>query len=144
MKIFLDSSILIDFLRASGQEKSSDVIKSLKTGNTGFVSSITVAEVSVGAYRSTRRDAVQKTRELFSNLRIIDLDEKIAVDGGRIQAQLMSAGKEIDLPDCLIAATALSLGMNVIITRNLDHFSRIQSITAITPEQFLDNNPKKV
>ena len=83
---------------------------------------ITVAELSVGAYKSPRKDALEKTLKLLSVVNIVDLSMEIAVEGGRIFAELMKKGEEIELNDCLIAATSLSLGIQEIVTRNIDHF----------------------
>ncbi|MFA4860208.1 hypothetical protein [Methanoregula sp.] len=41
---------------------------------------------------------------------------------------------KIEFNDCLIAATALSPGFDEIVTRNCDHFSRIDGCSAIVPE----------
>jgi tRNA(fMet)-specific endonuclease VapC len=66
---------------------------------------------------------------------VIDLDSRIAIDAGKIYADLIRSAKRIELNDCLIAATALSLGINRIVTRNKKHFLRIEDIEAITPEE---------
>jgi len=70
----------------------------------------------VGAYRSSRKDALEKTLTLLSLVEVIDLDRDIAAEGGRIYAELTGKGREIELNDCLIAATSLSQG----ISRNSD------------------------
>lgn len=41
---------------------------------------------------------------------------------------------EIELNDCLIAATCLSAGIAEIVTRNVNHFDRIGGVDAIIPE----------
>ncbi len=103
----------------------------------GYTSSITVAELSVGAHLSRSRDALERTLELLNIVEVIDLDSRIAIDAGKIYANLIRSGKEIELNDCLIAATALSLSTNKIVTRNKKHFLRIEDIEAITPEEAL-------
>ncbi|MEN6443388.1 MAG: type II toxin-antitoxin system VapC family toxin [Methanoregula sp.] len=60
--------------------------------------------------------------------------KSIALEGGKIYATLSKAGKKIEFNDCLIAATARSLGMSEIVTRNTDHFNRITGFAAIVPE----------
>ena len=50
-------------------------------------------------------------------------------------AELIKKGEEIELNDCLIAATSLSLGIQEIATRDIDHFNRIEGIRAIMPEE---------
>jgi tRNA(fMet)-specific endonuclease VapC len=135
MNFFLDTSICVDVLRTKGAQKSFDLFESFDNGNTGYISVITVAELSAGASLSPLRDALTKTEELLAHIVIIDLTEPIAFEGGKIYADLSKAGKKIEFNDCLIAATARSLGMNEIVTRNRDHFNRISGISAIIPEE---------
>ena len=120
MKLFIDTSIFVDVLRSKQVESSKLLFKSLQ-GNKGFTSVITVAELSVGAYRSPRKDALEKTLKLLSIVNVVDLSREIAIEGGRIYAELMKKGEEIELNDCLIAATSLSLGIHKIVTRNIEH-----------------------
>ena len=68
-------------------------------------------------------------------MNVVDLSREIAVEGGRIYAELMKKGEEIELNDCLIAATSLSLGIHDIGTRDTGHFNRIENIRAVTPEE---------
>jgi tRNA(fMet)-specific endonuclease VapC len=100
--------------------------------NIGFTSAITVAEVSIGAHLSQRSDALEKTLELLSIVEIIDIDKD--VEGGKIYSKLAKKGKSIELNDCLISATSLSQGINKIVTRNVNHFERIEEIEVLTPE----------
>ena len=57
---FIDTSIFVDVLRSKQVELSKSLFKSLQEGsNKCFTSVITVAELSVGAYRSPRKDALE-------------------------------------------------------------------------------------
>ncbi len=67
-------------------------------------------------------------------MEIVELSKEIAVEGGRIYAELVKREEEIELNDCLIAATSLAVGVKDIVTRDIDHFSRIEEINAVTPE----------
>ena len=96
---------------------------------------ITVAELSVGAHKSSRVDALEKTLKLLSLVSIVDLNREIAIEGGRIYAELSKRGEEIELNDCLIAASSLSLGISEVVTRDVEHFNRIEGIRAVTPEE---------
>jgi len=135
MKIFLDTSICVDVLRTNGPEKSVELFESFQDRNEGYISAITVAELSAGANLSPRADALEKTEALLGYVEIIDLNETIAFEGGKIFASLSDAGKKIEFNDCLIAATALSMDLREIITRNCDHFARIKNLTALVPEE---------
>lgn len=58
----------------------------------------------------------------------------MAVEGGKIYSRLVKEGGTIELNDCLISATAISQGINKIVTRNINHFERIKEIEVFTPE----------
>ncbi|MCK4458985.1 MAG: type II toxin-antitoxin system VapC family toxin [Methanosarcinales archaeon] len=88
----------------------------------------------MGAHLSHRSDAIEKTLELLSLVSAVHLDDEIAFRGGEIYSELVRKGLEIELNDCLIAATSLSAGIAEIVMRNVDHFDRIQGIRAATPE----------
>lgn len=135
MILFLDTSICVDVLRTSGPKRSLDLFESFSEGkNTAIVSAITVAELAAGAALSSRKDAMKKTEELLAYVEVADLDESVALAGGKIYGKLSQAGKKIEFNDCLIAATLLSLGMDQIVTRNCDHFNRIDGCAAVIPE----------
>ncbi len=122
-------------LRTNGPQKSIELFESFsEENNTGIISVITVAELSAGAALSSLKDAQKKTDELLAYVKVVDLDESIAISGGKIYANLSKSGKKIEFNDCLIAATAQSLGFNEIVTRNCDHFNRIEGCSAIIPE----------
>lgn len=72
--------------------------------------------------------------KILSATSIIDLDKEIAMLGRKIYSGLVREGKDIELNDCLIAATALSSGIKEIVTRNVDHFNKVKGLKAVTPE----------
>ncbi|MDD1687246.1 hypothetical protein [Methanoregula sp.] len=59
---------------------------------------------------------------------------RFAITDGKMYATLSKSGRTIEFNDCLIAATVQSLGMNEIVTRNCDHFNRINGCTALLPK----------
>lgn len=134
MRVFLDTSIFVDVLRARPVESSVSLLRSLQDDGEGFTSSITVAELTAGACRSPRKDALKRTLDLLSIVSVVPLTRDIAVEGGKIYAGLVKKGREIELNDCLIAATSISVGVKTIVTRDVEHFSRIDEIKAVTPE----------
>lgn len=135
MRFFVDTSIFVDCLRKEVVPASKSFIKSLQDVNTGYVSTITVAELSIGAHLSPRKDALKKTLDLLTPVIIVDIDKNIALEGGRIYSSLVKKGEEIELNDCLIAASAMSIGIDFIVTRNKKHFMKIEGIRVIIPEE---------
>ncbi|MEE8403727.1 MAG: type II toxin-antitoxin system VapC family toxin [Candidatus Hydrothermarchaeaceae archaeon] len=135
MRFFIDTSIFVDTLRLDVVPASKSLFECLDGENEGFTSTIAVAELSVGAYLSSESNALEKTVDLLSLVSIIDLDREIAMEAGKIYSGLVKKGSRIELNDCLIAATCLSLGVSDVVTRNTNHFERIGGINAITPEE---------
>lgn len=135
MKVFVDTSIFVDCLRSNPIASSKDFLESIEGENSGFTSAIVVAELSVGAYLSKRADALEKTLRIISATSVIDLNSETALLGGKIYSELVREGKEIELNDCLIAAAALSSGINEIVTRNINHFNKIKGFKAVIPEE---------
>ncbi len=135
MRFFIDTSIFVDVLRSEVVEASKNFLQSVQNNNEGFSSVITAAELSVGAYRSSRKDSIYKTVDLLSIVDLVNVNQDIALESGKIYADLMKKGKEIELNDCIIAASSFSLGIEKIITRNTEHFNRIEGILAIEPEK---------
>ena len=134
MKFFVDTSIFVDCLRKNVVPSSKYFLESFGDEHTGFTSSITVAELSVGAHLSQRSDALEMTLDLLSIVEVISVDKDVAVKGGEIYSSLAKNGEAIELNDCLIAATSLSVGINEIVTRNTKHFERIKAVNALIPE----------
>ncbi|MFA4956113.1 MAG: type II toxin-antitoxin system VapC family toxin [Candidatus Methanoperedens sp.] len=134
MKVLIDTSIFVDCLRSNPIESSKLFLETIEGTSNGFTSSIVVAELSVGAYLSPRKNALENTLKLISTTSIINLDKEIALLGGKIYSDLVKQGKEIELNDCLIAATALFFGIKEVVTKNVDHFERIKQLKVVTPE----------
>ena len=65
---------------------------------------------------------------------MVSIDQDVAIGAGKIYSDLVKQGKTIELNDCLIAATSLSVGINQIVTRNISHFERIEQVEVLTPE----------
>ena len=116
MKFFIDTSIFVDVLRTEFKPSSKRFLESIEKENKGFSSVITTAELSVGAYRSNREDSIRRTLDLLSIVDLVDVNEVIALESGKIFADLMDKGKIIELNDSIIAASSLSLGIKRIIT----------------------------
>lgn len=135
MKFFIDTSIFVDVLRTEFKPSSKRFLESIEKENKGFSSVITTAELSVGAYRSNREDSIRRTLDLLSIVDLVDVNEVIALESGKIFADLTDKGKIIELNDSIIAASSLSLGIKRIITRNIEHFHRIKGVEAIEPEE---------
>lgn len=91
-----------------------------------FTSTITVAELYYGVYKSPRAQEFKRRleQEVLPRVRVISFDRRAAEVYGRIRIDLESLGKPLPDPDLMIAAIALSRGL-VVITGNIRHFARV-------------------
>ena len=104
------------------------------------ITAITVFEVRFGIEKSPAGRKRTALEESFEQLmkdfaakpdRILALDTGAANHAGRIQAKRHKAGINIELPDTMIGAIAVSRGLPLV-TRNVRHFDDLP-VTLINP-----------
>ncbi len=126
MKRLLDTNVCIHVIRRRPPEVLSN-FERFEVGEIG-VSSVTVAELSYGAEKSSR---VERNRGALSRfllpLEIIVFGPEAAAAYGRIRAILERAGTPIGPLDTLIAAQAVSLGV-ALVTNNVREFGRVPDL----------------
>lgn len=92
------------------------------------VSSITIAELRYGVYRSSKQLQNQQALEQFLiPLVLLDFDYDASVAYGRLRAYLEAQGTPIGALGILIAAHALSRQLTVI-TNNTREFARVPEL----------------
>jgi predicted nucleic acid-binding protein len=112
----LDTDVLIDHLRGH---------RRLDLFDPGWkISVVTRCELFAG--RNTDEPSLQRTLDQIDELSV---NRVIAESAGRIRRTT-----QIDIPDALIAATAIEHGMPVM-TRNRRHFERVAGLTIRPPEE---------
>ncbi len=125
-KYLLDTDILITMIRDRTGESGLRQ-KALDVGlQNCYVSSVSLAELSSGAYRmaSERGQIELEFIKKILNILPFGLNASDAECFGRNKALLCGAGKPIDDMDLLIGSSALA-GNFVMVTHNTRHFSRI-------------------
>jgi tRNA(fMet)-specific endonuclease VapC len=123
MNFLLDTNICIYIIK----KKPSEVLQKFQSlrSETVAVSSITVAELKYGIYKSQFPEKNQTALNQFLYpLQIIKFNESAADYYGEIRADLEKRGQVIGAMDMLIAAHALSLDI-ILVTNNSKEFSRI-------------------
>ncbi len=125
MEIYLDSDILIDFLR--GEKETVSIVGKLEEGYDLATTSINLFELYFGAYKTGRAGNIRAVDELAERLEISDLTKKSAMISAKIIAELESAGKAIDVRDALIAGVVVENKASLL-TKNTKHFSRISQL----------------
>ena len=123
-KYLLDTDICIFYLK--GKFGLNKKVKEVGIENC-FVSEVTIAELTFGAYKSTQLEKhlaeVKNIRILFEILPIYGSIEKF----GQEKARLYRAGTPIPDFDLLIGSTAVANDM-IMVTNNTRHMSRIEGI----------------
>ena len=122
MKLVVDTSILIDKLR--GGKKWDKFLSVLDDNIELCLPSIVIFELFSG--HSSKKNQVSSKisnfRKFFSE---IDLTPEIAKRAGEMNRDIVGG---LDLPDYIIAATAIEMGAKIV-TLNKKHFSKIPGVS---------------
>ncbi|MDD1778989.1 MAG: type II toxin-antitoxin system VapC family toxin [Candidatus Helarchaeota archaeon] len=105
-----------------------------------FTTEINVFELYLGLYSiktleknpSLMKKRLSYLEELLFRFQILPFGRKEAIQAAKILGALINQGKPIEFRAGLIAGIALSNGITTILTKNLDHFSRIEGVKVIT------------
>ena len=84
-----------------------------REGERHSVAPVAAAELWIGANLGSARE-FRRTEELLELLLWLDVDRSCARRAGRIQAELIESGSELGFNDCLIAATAIEHGRELV------------------------------
>ncbi len=124
VKILLDSSILIDFLRLKNKETH---LFKLAGGNYQlYASIITHTELFSGKSVWEKRGAYSEIKDLFFRITILPLTEEISEKSGEIKAKF-----DLNIADAIIAATAILTNLELA-TLNLKDFEMIKGLKILT------------
>ena len=122
MKLILDTSILIDYLRNGS--KGEKFFEDKTPQQQFFLPTIVIFELFSG--QSTQsQETINKIKKFIRYFPRIDLTETIARRAGEIYRDVSHA---LDVPDYIIAASALEIDAEVV-TLNKKHFEKIPRIS---------------
>lgn len=124
-RYLLDTSIVVFLFR--GKYNIGQHLRTIDADQC-FVSDVTIAELTYGAYHSDRVEWNLQMIESFKNIvTIIPFSDAIN-EYGRQKDRLVRDGVMIEDFDLLIGCTAVAQNM-IMVTDNVRHFSRIEGIT---------------
>ncbi len=119
----LDTNFIIDLLKEDpAASEIADLFQHPKT------TIINVFELYYGASKSFRSEEnISKINYLLKSIGVLEFDKIAALKAGDIQAKLMKIGRPVDPYDVLIAGIVIA-NNEEIMTRDVDHFKRIQGL----------------
>jgi predicted nucleic acid-binding protein len=122
----LDTSVLIDYYRKKDKSKSL-FFRLIEKYSVFAVSAVTEYELYLG--NSQEQDLFWN--DFFSQITILPFDTRAAKQAVIIYKQLKQQNKLIDIPDIMIAGTAVQNNVPLA-TLNRKHFERINGLDIIT------------
>ncbi|MEM3563255.1 MAG: type II toxin-antitoxin system VapC family toxin [Candidatus Jordarchaeaceae archaeon] len=129
--ILVDTDVIIDHLR--GFENSKKLLKEVELGNfLAYFSAITEAELYSGQRTSVKSEQ-RIVERLLKIMHRVDVNSEIARKAGELRREY-----GVELPNAIIAATALILGAELV-TRNIKHYKSIKKIKLKTPDAITKN-----
>ena len=135
--ILADTTFLIDALRKKSEVKS---FLTQYPDEVFFTTEINVFELLLGLYSSKNLEensALMQQRlarldELLSRFQILPFERKEAILSAKVLGKLNRLGQKIEFRDGIIAGIAMSNGITTILTKNIDHYSRIENLQVVT------------
>lgn len=126
MRFILDTNTCIYIIKRK-PPKVLDKFQALDISDIG-ISSITIAELEYGIYKSQRQEQNRAgLNQFLIPLEVIPFDERATQTYGQIRAELERQGIVIGSMDMLIASQAISLGLTLV-TNNVKELSRIPGL----------------
>lgn len=128
MKYLFDTDTISTLLKPSPPAFLVERIAAVPTSDQ-FISTVTILEISYGAYRSANPKKYLDflDRMVLPRVRVLGLDETTARIAGRVRSEREREGFPIAPFDLQIAATALANGC-VLVTGNTKHFEHIPGL----------------
>ncbi len=122
----IDTDILIDAER--GRPDAASFLGSQFSANGPRISSVSVMELMVGC---RNRAELRGVRRFVASVRVIPIDVSIS-RAAETLVETFSLGHGMEIPDALIAATALGHGL-ILYTKNVRHFRMIPRLAVLRP-----------
>ena len=132
MGLIIDTGI---FIKAE-REARPDLANYIPIGEDVGLCTITVSELYEGVHLAQHPKRAAGRREFIEQfalvLPVFDFDLQVALQHAQLRAKQRQLGKMIGAHDMIIAATAISLGWDVL-TFNAAEFAQIEGLVVKTP-----------
>ena len=125
MKYLLDTDICAYILSDRRQDTAAQFAR-VRPGDIA-VSSISLAELAFGAFKSGSARNQERLQVFISPLTVVSFDSDAAMVYGDLRNKLQRAGTPIGPMDMLIASQALALDLTLV-TNNVREFKRVSAL----------------
>jgi predicted nucleic acid-binding protein len=126
-KSLLDTDIYSEILKAINPTVTTNAIAYRKAQGILTLSVVTLMEITRGHQQNLATSKLQKFLTAVSLEEVIPFDRPAAELAGKIGGELKRTGQPIGIADTMIAAIALTQGLELV-TGNTAHFQRIQQL----------------
>lgn len=130
-RICIDTDVIIDYLREI--PVYGDVLSWAIEKYECYISPVTTYELYYGGFYSGKMEG---GRDVLSSLTSLSWDDKSSEEAARIHVYLVKQGMDIGVKDILTAGICLSANLPLL-TRNIDHFSRISELNIVNVEDMI-------
>ena len=125
MRVVLDTSVLIDHLRATSAAATELIPRALERGDELWSSQVVRAELLSGMRPAEER----ATHDLMGLISWVDVDEQLAEAAAALGRQYLRAHPGIDIADLVVAALTQQLEADLK-TANIKHFPMFPRLKA--------------
>ncbi len=134
--ILADTTFLIDCLRKKTEVKT---LLDSYPDEVLYTTEINVFELYLGLYSSKIlknnnklfKQRKKRLEELLTKFQILSFARKEAIEAAKILGKLTREGQIIDFRDGMIGGIARINGISAVVTKNVDHFKRIENLIVI-------------
>ncbi|MEF8826786.1 MAG: PIN domain-containing protein [Halapricum sp.] len=124
---FLDTSVIIDYL-----DDVAHAVTFVDDQDTLRTSAICVYEVLEGEVFGPGQTDIYDTRRAFSRVQSVEFDETIAMEATRLQDDMHADGDALAARDMMIAATARSIGDELVLTDSDFETAVLEDVMSVT------------
>ena len=126
-----DTTFVIDIIR--GDDDAEALLSVLESESRAQkISAVTVLELYEGVIRAnTPEDKHRAVLDVLESKHVVDADATVMRKAGQLSGALITDGEWIEREDCIVAATAV-LNDEPVVTRNVDHYERVDGLEVRT------------
>jgi tRNA(fMet)-specific endonuclease VapC len=126
-RVLLDTDIYSEVIKAINPTVTQNAINYRQANGVLTISAVTVMEIVCGFQQNQSTKRLNDFLTAVASEEVLIFDQAAAELAGRIEGELVRTGRPIGMADTMIAATALTQGLELS-TGNTTHFQRVQQL----------------